>query len=743
MSIKLYGLKVGSIHHGKWEEFATGINNALKKSYIVFFAFNGDFYLYFYNQEHRDLFYQQYKGTMEALFCDDINKNVGGLNYTLYGNIAPIIDKIYEYNLAFLFLLCCNRFSKYIGSAKIAVNFKNNIEALSFESFLDLNKIDYKKSNADEFYDLGKMKFKSYLPLEGFYSLVEYNKKYRAHTSINLKVIKAEEIAGKIKQNHMVVVGKSGFGKSSALREIAYEWISKNNFVFLIDPHSNLAKSFYSQALQGNKRIAYIKPDPNGNAGINPFSIEGKMNKSVLAENIAHIFHKMSHASNEYFGFRMSRILEIMAYVVIENHGNLEMLYTMLTNHEYRINMLSSSLNPMAQDLLDELEKLEKRYPDALTPALARVSELLLNDYMKGFLSPSVHELSFSKAMEQCDGIVFDLDESLLGIEGASLTGSILIIYIFMKALANSFAHKEAMLIVDELNMFTTPMLSSILSEGRKYHLHLVLSTQGLEMLQPEVRVSIKSNISNMLFFNSSLDDSRYFSDTLLPSKINNNIIYQSLITLEPYHGIAKLGNEIFSYETEPFDIPLLLPENSKGIWNEVESGSLHGPIFNEDGTLTELGAYRMGGYPWRGASKESPEHASLVKRAFEYFHSKGISMEIPTQGKFMETPDGEILFIKEKDLKTPNEALNKLKKYENNEYWIKSKGRNINIEAEYSGVKLERIVRDIEKAMKKNRYLVIVVNKQEKEKIERILSLKKLEKYKEFITNSVELLFL
>jgi hypothetical protein len=234
----------------------------------------------------------------------------------------------------------------------------------------------------------------------------------------------------------MVVVGKSGFGKSSALREIAYKWISENIFVFLIDPHSSLAKSFYSQAMQENKHIAYIKPDQSGNAGINPFSIEGIMNKSVLAENIAHIFHKMSQTSNEYFGFRISRILEIMSYVVIENHGILEMLYTMLTNHEYRINMLSSSMNPMAQDLLDDLEKLEKRYPYALTPALARISELLLNDYMKGFLSPSMHELSFSNALEQCDGIVFDLDESLLGIEGASLTGSILIIYLFMKALS-------------------------------------------------------------------------------------------------------------------------------------------------------------------------------------------------------------------------------------------------------------------------------------------------------------------
>ncbi|MGC8581218.1 MAG: helicase HerA domain-containing protein [Thermoplasmata archaeon] len=742
--IKLHGLKVSSIHYGMLEEFVTGINSTLKDSYIAIFAYDGEFYLYFYNQEQRDLFYHQYRGTMEALFYDTPYGKMEGTEYSLSGNIAPLVEKIHEYNLVFLFLLCCNRFSKYIGSAKIAANFKNRIETRAFESFLELNKIDYKKSNAEGFYDLSKMRFNSYLATEGFYSLVEYNRRYRAHTSINLKVISAGEIASKIMQNHMVVVGKSGFGKSSALREIAYEWIARNNFVFMIDPHSNLAKSFYSQARQGNKQIAYIKPDHEGNAGINPFSIEGKMNKSVLAENIAHIFHKMSHTSNEYFGFRMGRILEIMSYVVIENHGNLEMLYTMLTNREYRINMLSSSLNPMAQDLLDELEKLEKRYPDALTPALARISELLLNDYMKGFLSPSVHELSFSRAMEQCDGIVFDLDESLLGIDGASLTGSILIIYLFMKALSSSFVHREAMLIVDELNMFTTPMLSSILSEGRKYHLHLVLSTQGLDMLQPEVRASIKSNISNMLFFNSSLGDSRYFSDTLISSKINNDMIYQSLITLEPYHGFAKLGNEIFSYKTEPFDTDLLPAESiNEDIWNDVEIGYVHGPVFNEDGTLTELGTYRMGGYPWRGASKESPEHANLVKRAFEYFHSKGISMEIPAQGKFMETPDGEIVFIKERDLKTPGEALGKLKKYENNEYWKKSKGRNINIEAEYSGVKLERIVRDVEKAMKKNRYLVIVVDKQEKEKIERILSLKKLEKYREFINSSMELLFL
>jgi hypothetical protein len=117
-----------------------------------------------------------------------------------------------------------------------------------------------------------------------------------------------------------------------------------------------------------------------------------------------------------------------------------------------------------------------------------------------------------------------------------------------------------------------------------------------------------------------------------MPSKIDSNIIYP-IITLEPYHGFAKLGNEIFSYKTELFDAKSLPTESINiDIWNDVDSDFLHGPLFKEDCTLTELGTYKMGGYPRRGASKESPEHASLVRHAFEYFHSKGIAMDIPLQ---------------------------------------------------------------------------------------------------------------
>ncbi len=749
----MYGLNINSIHNGKLNNVVDGIKSVLSDMYILLhISENNEIQLYFYEELHRNLFYNRFKEMMDMAFIDgkSMNKEKPNMAYALKGNIDAFVSHMEEWKNIEIYALFSRSWFKVLCSVRVKTQFSTEAERMAFESFLEHHDISYEELGSEDFHDFSKAGFYLGINDKSIETLLESSSRFRSHTTIDLPPISADLLAEKIMNNHLLVVGKSGSGKSTALMEIALAWMRKGNFVLMIDPHSSLAGSFYLHAINEGHHPAYITPKMNEMPGINPFSIEGGMDAGVLAGNIAQVFHKMSSMSNEYFGYRMQRILEIMSYVTIENHGNMEMLYSMLTDSKFRTAMLSSSMEPMAQDLLEEITKLEKRYPDILTPALARISAVILNKNVRQYLSPSKKEVSISRAFKFCDGMVFDLDEASLGVEGSSLTGSILIIYLFLKALAGTFSSRETLLVIDELNVFTTPMISSILSEGRKYHLHLLVATQGIDLLQQSVKDALKSNVNNMLYFNASNNDAKYFADSMASFENGSENVYRAIISMVPYCGIAKTGDKLYSYKTMPsteYDKEHALLENNEYqkcmdlITGDVNTEAVHGPVFRPDGSLTELGIYKMGGFPRRGASKESPEHAALVKMAFSYFAEKGLHMEIPDQGKFYETPDGEVIFLDEGASKNPAKALEELRKFENNEYWKKSDGRNINVEAEHSGVRIERIEKDVQKAIKKNRYLVIAVYSSEKAKVERILNRKELEKYREFIKNSVEVI--
>ncbi|MCL4326586.1 MAG: hypothetical protein M1481_07235 [Candidatus Thermoplasmatota archaeon] len=90
----------------------------------------------------------------------------------------------------------------------------------------------------------------------------------------------------------------------------------------------------------------------------------------------------------------------------------------------------------------------------------------------------------------------------------------------------------------------------------------------------------------------------------------------------------------------------------------------------------------------------------------------------------------------------TAEAVLKKLELLKKNEYWIRSRGRNISIEAEYSTAsKSERILIDIEKAVKANRYLVFVVYESSREKLSALLKKEVFDKYRRYIEESTELL--
>ncbi len=626
------------------------------------------------------------------------------------------------------------------------------------------NKIIMKNMDAGDgalskFYSKKEYFFKVKMDRPALHDLLLIRNFNDINMKFNLQEISSGVIIESLEANHMIVSGKSGSGKSTALSEIAVEWMNRGYFLFLLDPHAELAKKTHAMAAMHGNKTVLITPLMDNLPSINPFQFKDASNFGVMSENIVYILQKMSFKSEEYFGFRMERILAILSYVAMENNGDFEMLYNLLTDKRKRINLLSSSSHEMAIDLLNEITVLEKRYPDFLLPSVTRVSKLLMNQNVKKFLCNGKYDLSIKKALTDCKGLIFDLNESLLGMEGSSAVGSILITYLFINAINHLFREVPVLLVVDELNLFDVPSIATLLSEARKYNLHLLLSVQGLNMLNEKTGSAIESNVNNHIMFNSSQSDSRNFARKLALSKEEQDLLTGMVLSLPPHTGVVKLNNNLYELRTkkedcsgtvqEPFNPELISELHSMNddyllLENKKEYLRRHPDteLLDREHNLTEKGVYRVGGYPLRGSPNESREHALLIKKSFEYFLKYNLVMSIPEQGDFAKKPDGEILFLDQEDLKNPEAVLKKLELLKKNEYWIRSRGRNISIEAEYSTAsKSERILIDIEKAVKANRYLVFVVYESSREKLSALLKKEVFDKYRRYIEDSTELL--
>lgn len=169
--------------------------------------------------------------------------------------------------------------------------------------------------------------------------------------------------------------------------------------------------------------------------------------------------------------------------------------------------------------------------------------------------------------MDERKILIVNLAKGKIGEDNCALLGSMLVTWIFLAALSRANIQEQHRtpfyLFVDEFHSFFTLSYVDILSEARKYGLHLILTNQFINQLDERIRDAIFGNVGTIISFRVGADDATYlfkeFSTHFNSSDFTNLPNYEIYLKLmidgmtsNPFSAMTlPLPKQVFSNDSE------------------------------------------------------------------------------------------------------------------------------------------------------------------------------------------------
>lgn len=308
---------------------------------------------------------------------------------------------------------------------------------------------------------------------------------------------------------HMYILGITGQGKSKLLQQMLFQDITAGRGCGLLDPHTDLAHDLLEHLAhigffrkKGNtERIIYF--DPSRTDSFIPFNVLSTSSTPyITAVNLIEAFRRTWPESLREAP-RFTNILLASLLVLIENSLTLAELPRFLTDKKYRDSLLERVNDEEIKSVFHErLDRWGKEQPLILESILNKVSAFTLNPVLRRILGHKENKLDFRKIMDEGKVLLVDLGHC--DGETRRLIGSLVVTGIEQAALSRkdepARSRRPFYFYIDEFQDFTANegsaiTLAQILSESRKFGLHLILAHQTLGQMDNAHLVSALGNV--------------------------------------------------------------------------------------------------------------------------------------------------------------------------------------------------------------------------------------------------------
>lgn len=305
-------------------------------------------------------------------------------------------------------------------------------------------------------------------------------------------------------RTHLYAVGASGQGKSKFLQHVLFELARKGWGCGLLDPHSDLANDLLGQlaayprsrpwlAERANQqRILYL--DPARSDYLLPCNI---LHTSIgtpyeIAENVVEAFRRVWPETLAEAP-RFAQILRNTVLVLAQRRLSLLELEPFLTDMAFRRRLLDGFPDPLVVSFFEkQYNRWGREQLIFASPVLNKVSAFLFKPQVRLMLGAQENRLDFRQIIDRGTVLIIDLggfnDE-----ETQKLLGSLLVTSLeqaaFSRRQQEPKDRRPFFCMLDEFPLFCSrdsTALARILSECRKFRLHLGLAHQTVTQLPTE-----------------------------------------------------------------------------------------------------------------------------------------------------------------------------------------------------------------------------------------------------------------
>ncbi|GFO82750.1 MAG: hypothetical protein A49_23770 [Methyloceanibacter sp.] len=309
------------------------------------------------------------------------------------------------------------------------------------------------------------------------------------------------------RRQHVFVVGKSGTGKTTLLRNLILQDIVAGRGVGVIDPHGDLAVDLLDHIPPGRTDdVVYFNPaDQDYPIGLN---LLGRVPNEIRHLVASGVVGAMKSIWRDSWGPRLEYLLYAAAAALLEcENVSLLGVQRMFVDERYRAWVVKQVQDPVVRSFwFDEFAGYDRRFlVEAVAPIQNKIGRLLMAPPIRNILGQVRSKIDARFMMDDRRILIANLAKGRLGEDKANLLGAVLVTQFQLAAMSRADMPEDERvdftLFVDEFHNFLTDSFASILSEARKYRLSLVLAGQYLSQVPDVIQESVFGNVGTMISF--------------------------------------------------------------------------------------------------------------------------------------------------------------------------------------------------------------------------------------------------
>lgn len=366
------------------------------------------------------------------------------------------------------------------------------------------------------------------------------------------------------RMRHLYVIGQTGTGKSNILRNLIIQDIKNGDGCCYIDPHgTDIIDILAHIPPERSDDVIYFDPAHMPRPmGLNMLEYDREFpeQKTFVINELLGIFNKlfdMKVAGGPGFEmyFRNATRL-VMEHP--ESGNTLIDVGRVFSDKDYRDYKLSKCKDPLVLQFWQNAEKTkgDQGLENWVPHITSKFDNFTSNDIMRPIISQERSAFNIREIMDKKKIFLVNLSKGRLGDINSSLLGLVLVGKFAQAALSrvNAVERPDFYLYIDEFQNVTTPAISSILSEARKYRLSLNIAHQYISQLSDDIKNAVFGNVGSMVVNRVGPDDAKYLESQFAPTFTASDII-----KLDNYKAYIKLL--VRGEPKKPFDINILPPE--------------------------------------------------------------------------------------------------------------------------------------------------------------------------------------
>ncbi|MEM4648256.1 MAG: type IV secretion system DNA-binding domain-containing protein [Candidatus Pacearchaeota archaeon] len=347
------------------------------------------------------------------------------------------------------------------------------------------------------------------------------------------------------RRRHVYIVGQTGTGKTSLLREMIRRDIESGNGVGVIDPHGDLIEATLANIPKerADDVILFEPFDRERPPGLNMLEWETPEQRDFAVAEMITIFSYLFPP--EIIGpmfehWMRNGFLALMADK--EKPGTLVEIPKIFTDENFARKKLEKVEDVLVRTFW------EKEYPQLVGEArgemlgyvISKVGRFVENEMMRNIIGQRRTTFNISEIMDKKKIFLANLSKGQLGELNSQLLGMILVSKFQVEAMKRAKIPEEKRvdfyLYIDEFQNFTTPSIATILSEARKYRLNLIIAHQYIPQLKEEIKNAVLGNVGTMIVFRIGPLDAEFLEKQFAPE-----FSKYDLMNLDNFNFICKM----------------------------------------------------------------------------------------------------------------------------------------------------------------------------------------------------------